>query len=62
MTHHQHDREEEAARKEEQPTPGPRENTDEATKADAGMTGTPAESYSPEGMAEDEENEENEEA
>jgi hypothetical protein len=34
--------------------PGPRENTDPATKADMGMTGTPARSYSPKGMAPDE--------
>jgi hypothetical protein len=36
----------------DEPTPGPQDNTDPATKADMGMTGTPARAYSPEGMAE----------
>lgn len=30
--------------------PGPRENTDDATQADMGLTGTPDRAYSPAGM------------
>lgn len=33
---------------------GPRENTDDATKADAGLPGPPARSYSPVGMGDGE--------
>jgi hypothetical protein len=32
---------------------GPRENTDPATKADAGLPGSPAETYSPAGMGDE---------
>lgn len=50
MSQHDHDPGRDP-RDDEPSTHGPRENTDDATKADAGMTGTPAQSYSPEGMA-----------
>lgn len=45
MTHHDED--------EHEGQPGPAEDADPATQADMGMSGTPAEAYSPEGMDED---------
>lgn len=45
MTHHDEDGHDDQ--------PAPAENTDPATKADMGLSGTPAQAYSPEGMDDD---------
>lgn len=52
-----HPHEDESDRQDE-PTPGPADNADPATQADMGMTGTPGRAYSPEGMAQAGEDEE----
>lgn len=51
MTHH--DDEHDDDRDVDKPRPGPTADADDATQADAGLTGTPARSYSPKGMADD---------